>query len=92
MNYGKYDYVEASISAGGLALFWSPFVKLTIVEMSTNYMECKVINVIGNEMKLMNEWMNDCRKLLTEQFEQIGCNFVKGDYADNAFVMLVDGP
>lgn len=42
-NYTKFDYVEPSVFADGLGLFWSPFVKLIVVEKSTNYIAYKVV-------------------------------------------------
>ncbi|XP_021844829.2 uncharacterized protein [Spinacia oleracea] len=53
LNFGKYDYVEAPNYVGGLAIFWCPFVKLSVVEKSTNFIFCKVADVIG---QVLYEW------------------------------------
>lgn len=45
----KFDFVEATNYAGSLGLFWSPFVQLTVIEKSTNFIKCKVADVIGTQ-------------------------------------------
>lgn len=50
LNYIKYNYVEAPGYVGGLAVFWCPFVKLTVAEKFSNFFLFKVPDVMGKNL------------------------------------------